>query len=270
MDREKLRYVVPNLFTLANIFAGLYSIKLALTAQSVQEVTVAAWLVVVAMVCDLADGRVARLTDAESEFGGQMDSLTDAVSFGVAPAMLMFAWGLESLGVTGMVFAFIFVAGAVMRLARFNVKARESGGASKYFLGLPTPLAAGTVVSIVLSHNAVTGALAMNTPWNVGAISVLLGGLMVSNVRYRTFKDVEFRGREMAVLFLVAGVASALAIIAEPSVAFVTGMVAYIAVGLVGGMVQWSRTVFGEDSDEEQAHLQSGEKSLVEALDEDR
>lgn len=270
MDLKKFRYLVPNLFTLANIFAGLYSIKLALTAQSVHDVTVAAWLVVVAMVCDLADGRVARMTDAESEFGGQMDSLTDAVSFGVAPAMLMFAWGLQALGVAGMVFAFIFACGAIMRLARFNVMAKETGGASKYFLGLPTPLAAGTVVSIVLSHNSVTGALATDAPWNVGAIAVLLGGLMVSNVRYRTFKDVDFRGRAMAVLFVLAGLVSGIAIVAEPSVAFVASMVAYIVVGLVGGVVRWSRNFFGEDSDGDQTTVQSGEKSLVEVRDEDR
>jgi len=270
MDLRRFRYVVPNLFTLANIFAGLYSIKLALTAQSLEDVTVAAWLVVVSMVCDLADGRVARLTDAESEFGGQMDSLTDAVSFGVAPAMLMYAWGLQALGVAGMVFAFIFACGAIMRLARFNVMASDTDGASKYFLGLPTPLAAGTVISIVFSHNSVTGVAATGAPWNVAAISVLLGGLMVSNVRYRTFKDVDFRGRSMAVLVVLAGLVAGIAIVVEPSVAFVASMVAYIVFGLLGGVVRWSRNVFGNDSETDQTPLQSGEKSWVEVRDEER
>jgi len=269
MDVKKLRYVVPNLFTLANIFVGLYSIKLALTAQAVHEVTAAAWLVVVAMVCDLADGRVARTMSAESEFGAQMDSLTDAVSFGVAPAMLMYAWGLRELGAAGMVFAFIFAAGAIMRLARFNVKAGEGSNPSKYFLGLPTPLAAGTVVSVVLAHISVTGSLATGTPWNVGAIAVLLGGLMVSDVRYRTFKNIDLDGRSTVIFVLLAAVVCGIAAVAKPSIAFVATMVGYIVVGLVGGVVRWGQKTFGEEAEEEQTSVQSGETSLVEVLPDD-
>ena len=268
MDIKKFRYIFPNLFTLANIFAGLYSIKLSMHAESVGDITLAAWLIIVSMGCDLVDGRLARMTDAESEFGTQMDSLTDAISFGVAPALLMYAWGLNALGFVGVFFAFVYTCGAIMRLARFNVMAKETGGASKYFLGLPTPLAAGTVVSIVLSHTAVTGKFATGAYWNVAAMAVLLGGLMVSNIRYRTFKDVDFRGRAMAVLFVLAGVLSVIAFIAKPSVAFVTSMVVYIIVGLGGGLYKWSRNFFGEDADEEA--LQSQEGYLVEAHDEDR
>lgn len=270
MDLKRIRYVFPNLFTLANIFAGVYSIKLALNAQTLHELSMAAWLIVVSMVCDLADGRIARMTDAESEFGTQLDSLTDAVSFGVAPALLLYAWGLEALGFIGVFFAFVYTAGALMRLARFNVMARDKEGASTYFLGLPTPLAAGGVVSVVLAHISVTGQLATGAHWNVAAIAVLLGGLMVSNIRYRTFKDVDFRGRALAVIFLLAGVVGTLAIVVEPSVALVASMVAYIVVGIGGGVVRWSRNFFGEDSVEEAPSLPSEERYLVEARDEDR
>lgn len=263
MNLKNARYIFPNLFTLGNIFAGLYSIKLSLTARSVEELTMAAWLVVVSMLCDLADGRVARMTDAESEFGTQMDSLTDGISFGVAPAMLLYSWGLEPLGPVGVFVAFIFTCGAIMRLARFNVMAKQTGGASKYFLGLPTPLAAGTVVSVVLAHAAVTGNFGTGAYWNVAALAVMLGGLMVSNVRYRTFKDVDFRGRAMAVLFGLVGLAGLVGVLVKPSFAFVVGMVCYIAFGLVGGVVRWSRSFFGEDADE------SSEDLLIDATDED-
>ena len=264
---KKIRYLFPNLFTLANIFAGVYSIKLSMHGESVGDIKFAAWFIIVSMGCDLVDGRLARMTDAESEFGSQMDSLTDAISFGVAPALLMYAWGLKALGLLGIFFAFIYTCGAIMRLARFNVMAKETGGASKYFFGLPTPLAAGTVVSVVLSHASVTGKLMTGAYWNVAAMAVLLGGLMISHIRYRTFKDIDFRGRAMAVLFVLAGLAGLVAIVAEPSVAFVSGMVMYIVVGLGGGIVHWSRKFFGEDSDDET--LESEDGIFLEAYDDE-
>lgn len=249
MDIRRFRYILPNLFTLANIFAGVYSIKLAMSAQSATQITLAAWLIVVAMVCDMFDGRVARMTNAETEFGTQMDSLTDSISFGVAPAFLMYSWGLRGLGTVGIFFVFVYTCGAIMRLARFNVMAKENGGASKYFLGLPTPLAAGTVISVVMAHASITGRATTGATWNVALMAVLLGGLMVSNIRYRTFKDVDFRGRAIAVLAGLVALVSVVAIIAEPSVAFVVCMLLYIVVGLIGGLVRFSRSVFGEDEE---------------------
>jgi len=262
---NKIRYIFPNLFTLANIFAGVYSIKLALTAQSAVDITTAAWLIVAAMGFDLFDGRVARMTDAESEFGSQMDSLTDAVSFGVAPAMLMYAWGLTALGPMGMIFAFLYTCGAIMRLARFNVT-KDFDGPSKYFLGLPTPLAAGTVVSVVLSHTSMTGKFATGAYWNVAAMAVLLGGLMISNIRYRTFKDVDFKGRALAITFALAGGAAIVAIVVGPSVAMVISVALYIVLGLGGGIVHLSRSFFGEETDEESI---GDDRILADARDDD-
>ncbi len=265
MEFKKVRYIFPNLFTLANIFAGVYSIKLALNAQSVDEIAFAAWLIVAAMCCDLFDGRVARLADAESEFGAQLDSLTDAISFGVAPAMLMYAFGLDALGALGVFFAFLYTAGAIMRLARFNCTT-DAEEATKYFQGLPTPLAAGTVVSVVLAHTSVTGNFATGAYWNVAAMSVLLGGLMVSNIRYRTFKKIDFRGRVVAVVVVLAALASVVAIVAEPSVAMVTSMVLYIVVGLGGGIVHLTRKIFGDGADDESM---PDDSMLVEARDDE-
>ena len=264
MDLSKAKYLVPNSLTLASVFCGLSSIYQSMTAHSSEQIVLAAWLIVVAMLCDLFDGRLARIADAQSDFGVQLDSLADGVSFGVAPAMLLFSWGLEPLGMGGMFIAFIFAGCALMRLARFNVMSTDSGGKTKYFTGLPTPLAAGAVVSVVLAHVNVTGKMATGAYWNAAVMTMLFGGLMVSNVRYRTFKDVNFRGR--AGVFLVALVASVatLAVVARPSVAFVTIMVLYVVIGLGGGIVELGRNIFGSE------HPEVEEEYLVEAHEEER
>ncbi len=249
MDLRKAKYILPNMFTLASLYCGVFSIHLSTSAESASQMAVAAWLLVVAMACDAFDGRVARLTKSESEFGIQMDSLADAISFGVAPAFLLYSWGLSELGGLGLFFAFIFASCSVMRLARFNVMANAEPGVMKYFLGLPTPLAAGTIVSVVLAHVSLTDQFTTNASGSVAAMAVLLGGLMVSNVRYRTFKDVSFHGRTFAVLLSIVAAAFAVSVIFKPSVAFVVLMVAYIVLGLGGGILSISKHVLrhGED-----------------------
>ncbi len=253
MNLGKSKYIFPNSLTLSSVFCGVSSIYLSSTAHSAHQLRLAAWLIVVGMLCDLFDGRVARMTNAQSEFGVQLDSLADAISFGVAPGLLLFNWGLKPLGMLGIFFGFVFAACAIMRLARFNVKAAEDGGKSKYFEGLPTPLAAGAVVSIVMAHLSVTGHTTTGAYWNVAAMSVLLGGLMVSNVRYRTFKDFNVRGRGGAALAALLVLVAAVSVVARPSVAFVTIMVLYIIVGLGGGIVELGRNLFGvvDEKDEE-------------------
>ncbi len=251
MDLRKAKYILPNLFTLASIYCGILSIHLSTTAESAAQMALAAWLLVVAMACDAFDGRVARLTKSESEFGIQMDSLADAISFGVAPAFLLYTWGLSELGDLGLFFAFVFASCSVMRLARFNVMANAEPGVMKYFLGLPTPLAAGAVVSVVLAHVALTDQITTTANWSVAAMAVLLGGLMVSNVRYRTFKDVRFHGRTLAVLLSIVSAAFAVSMMFKPSVAFVVLMVAYITLGLGGGILSIGKNVLrhAEDPD---------------------
>ncbi|MBA2664754.1 MAG: CDP-diacylglycerol--serine O-phosphatidyltransferase [Bradymonadaceae bacterium] len=245
MDLRRAKYILPNLFTLSSIYCGIFSIHLSTTAQSVAEVALAAWLLVVAMVCDAFDGRVARLTKTESEFGMQLDSLADAISFGVAPAFLLYAWGLSEMGTLGLFFAFVYASCAVMRLARFNVLANANHGVMKYFLGLPTPLAAGTIVSVVLAHVALTDRMTTGAELSVAAMAVLLGGLMVSNVRYRTFKDVKFRGRAFVALIGLVAASFVVSIAVKPSVTFVLLMVAYIVLGLGGGILNLGKHVLG-------------------------
>lgn len=266
MDLRKAKYILPNMFTLASIYCGVLSIHLSTSAESASQMALAAWLLVVAMACDAFDGRVARLTKSESEFGIQMDSLADAISFGVAPAFLLYTWGLSELGDLGLFFAFIFASCSVMRLARFNVMANAEPGVMKYFMGLPTPLAAGTVVSVILAHVALTDQITTNASWSVAAMAVLLGGLMVSNVRYRTFKEVSFHGRTFMVLFSIVAAAFAVSIIFKPSVAFVVLMVAYITLGLGGGILSIGKNVL-RHGDEANFLEDEAEALLVDTAD---
>jgi CDP-diacylglycerol--serine O-phosphatidyltransferase len=250
MDLSKAKYLVPNSLTLASVYCGMNSIYLSTTAQSATEMMMAAWLLVIAMVCDGLDGRVARMTRAESELGVQLDSLADMVSFGVAPGFLLFNWGMQPLGKLGLFFGFVYAASTALRLARFNVMAAQHTGVLKYFMGLPSPLAAGTVVAVVLAHVSVTGEMTTGASASVAALGVLLGGLMISNVRYRTFKDVNFRGRAGAIAIGIAGLTAAVAMAFKPGVAFVLLMMLYIAIGIVGGLVNLSRAILGEDDAE--------------------
>lgn len=247
MDLSKAKYIAPNALTLSSLLCGIHSINLSLTATSVSQIAFAAWLLVVAMVCDGLDGRVARMTKTESELGVQLDSLADLVSFGVAPGFLLYGWGMSSMGGWGIFFAFVFTACTALRLARFNVMASNHEGVMRYFLGLPSPLAAGAVVSVVLAHVSMTGKMTTGAGMSVAAMATLLGFLMVSNVRYRTFKDVNFRGPAGLGLLGLVVVTAIVGVAFKPGVAFVILMVLYILIGLVGGLVNWSKAIVGED-----------------------
>ncbi len=264
MDFRRAKYLLPNLFTLSSICAGLFSIHMSTTAQNVSDITLAAWLIVVSMVCDLLDGRVARMTKAESELGIQLDSLADAISFGVAPAFLLYHWGMAEWGPLGMFVAFGYVGCAVMRLARFNVLTGQATEAKKFFVGLPTPLAAGTVVSLVMAHVSYTETMAVSgAAASVAAVALLLGGLMVSNVRYRTFKNIGLSGRVAALASVVVLTSAAVSVFLKPSVAFVLLMVAYITLGLGGGLVHLGKYVFGSAGEESPlfAEMRDGEST---------
>jgi CDP-diacylglycerol--serine O-phosphatidyltransferase len=250
MDLSKAKYLVPNALTLGSIYCGISSIHLSTTAQGPKDMMMAAWLIVIAMVCDGMDGRVARMTKSESEFGVQLDSLADLVSFGVAPGFLLYNWGMQPLGRWGLFFAFVFAACTALRLARFNVMAAQHAGVMKYFLGLPSPLAAGAVVSVVLAHVSMTKEMTTLASGSVAALGTLLGVLMVSNVRYRTFKDVNFRGRAGVLAIGLIFASAAVGMAFKPGVAFVILMMLYIAIGIIGGVVSWSRAILGEEAED--------------------
>ena len=243
VDLRKTKYILPNLFTLASVFAAFYSMLIVARAETAAELSVAAWLIVVSMIMDGLDGRVARLTRTQSDFGVQLDSLADAVAFGVAPGFLVYRWGLESLGWGGIVIAFAFIACGILRLARFNVLAARStdDGPSQHFVGLPIPLAAGSLISVVLAHTAMVGTFHTNAAFSVGLFTVVLAGLMVSNVSFRTFKKIRVRGKRMILIVAaLAGVVVA-CIKFNPGIVMACLTFAYVVLGVTESTIALGR-----------------------------
>lgn len=197
--REKRRrgiFLLPSLLTTGNLFCGFLAI--ILTTEG--EYRWASLTLLVAMVMDILDGKVARLTKTTTHFGLEFDSLADVVSFGVAPALLLYSWALAPLGRIGWLAAFLFVICGAMRLARFNV---SSGSVDRrYFIGLPTPAAAGVVASIVLLFEKVE--LERAELLVLSLTVYLLAFLMISTIRYYSFKELDFgRRRPLGVLLLM-------------------------------------------------------------------
>ncbi len=236
MRLRKALFVLPNLFTVSSIFCGLYALSLAASDRE-GAFYQAAIAILFAVIFDAVDGRVARLTKTQSEFGMQLDSLADVVSFGAAPALLLYRWALAPLGFPGLFVAFLFVACGALRLARFNVLAnrRPTPG---FFVGLPIPAAAGVVVALVLSHGVAGGA---PPAWPVAMLALVVSALMVSNVRYRTFKTVRLTRRRTALLFLAMGAVIVSAAEFQPAVVVAALIMAYVASGLAEGVVVFGR-----------------------------
>ena len=193
--RRRGIYLLPNLFTTGCLFFGFYAIVSGMMGRFEH----AAIAIFVAMILDGLDGRVARLTNTESEFGVQYDSLADMISFGLAPSLVIYLWALEDLGKLGWLAAFLYTAGAALRLARFNTQVTVAD--KRYFQGLPSPSAAAVVASSVwvgYDFNQPLVALSF-------IITILAGLLMVSNFRYYSFKNIDLKGRVpfMAMLAMV-------------------------------------------------------------------
>lgn len=229
MRLRKALFVLPNLFTVSSIFCGFYALSLCEQVGRPDRFYQAALAILFAVFFDTFDGRVARLTKTQSEFGMHLDSLADVVSFGAAPALLLYRWALAPLGFWGLFISFVFAACGALRLARFNVLANHHAD-PRFFVGLPIPLAAGAVLSLVIARGA-TDASVPAVP--VAAISLLLSYLMVSNVRYRTFKETRLTRRRTALLFLGAGAAVVAGVQFGPSTVLVAFIASYILVGLL-------------------------------------
>ncbi|MDX1654648.1 MAG: CDP-diacylglycerol--serine O-phosphatidyltransferase [Candidatus Competibacteraceae bacterium] len=228
LERKRRRgiYLLPNLFTTAALFSGFYAIVAALNGHFAP----AAVAVFAAIILDGLDGRVARLTHTESAFGAEYDSLADMVSFGVAPALIMYQWALGSMAELGWVpaklgwlAAFIYTAGTALRLARFNT---QVGYADKrYFLGLPSPSAAAIMAGLVwVGHDL--GWSGNQLLWLAFLITVGAGTLMVSNVLYFSFKQVDLKGRVPFVAVLAMVMVFVFASLDPPKVLF-TGFLLY-------------------------------------------
>lgn len=228
-------FVLPNLFTVSSVFCGFYAITLCVSEEA-NFLWRAAIAIFFGMFFDMFDGRVARLTRTQSEFGVQLDSLADMVSFGVAPAVLLYTWMLNGLGFVGLFVGFLYTACGALRLARFNVLASREPGSSKYFLGLPIPLAAGTVVALVLSSHQIEDGLFPN-PVAVAVITVILALLMVSNVRYRTFKDLRPSKKSITIAFVLGVIFAGVSAQMKPTIALAAFFLGYITLGLAEGVL---------------------------------
>ncbi|TFW31713.1 CDP-diacylglycerol--serine O-phosphatidyltransferase [Massilia horti] len=193
-------YLLPNAFTTAALFGGFYAIVMAMN----QRFEDACWAVFVAMVLDALDGRIARLTNTQSEFGAQYDSLSDMVSFGAAPALVIYEYALRGLGKLGWIAAFVYCAGAALRLARFNTNIEVVD--KRYFQGLPSPAAAALVVGFILMMtDPDINVSPRQVDWLSWVIALFAGLTMVTNVPFYSFKDVNFRKSvPFIVVFLIA------------------------------------------------------------------
>lgn len=216
-ESEKKRrrgiYLLPNLFTTACLFAGFFAIVSSMGGRF----EAAAVAIFVAMIMDGLDGRVARLTNTQTDFGAQYDSLADMVSFGLAPSLVMYEWALSDLGKLGWLAAFVYAAAAALRLARFNT---QVGIADKrYFQGLASPAAA-AVVSGAVWVGVDYGQ--SGTDWRIPAflITLIVGILMVSNVRYHSFKDLDLKGKVPFVAIVVVMLVFVFISIDPPQVLF--------------------------------------------------
>jgi CDP-diacylglycerol--serine O-phosphatidyltransferase len=217
-------HLIPSLFTTANILFGFLSIILATTGR----LETAALLIGIAALLDALDGRVARLTGTTSAFGREFDSLADVVSFGVAPAILAWRWALDGFGRLGWAVAFLYVICCAMRLARFNIQTGTSD--RRWFVGLPTPPAACVIAACVFLGPApledqVLRILSL-------AMVVILSGLMVSKIRYRSFKDLDLRARRPHVWIVPVAVIFAL-IAAHPQLFLLVAAFVYVLSGFV-------------------------------------
>jgi CDP-diacylglycerol--serine O-phosphatidyltransferase len=242
---RKWRYVLPNSFTVASIFCGIYAIteaSAAVGATDSARFLHAAVAILVGMFCDGLDGRVARLTGTESDFGVQLDSLADVITFGAAPAILLYRWALAPTAAGaglpapwGIVVAGIYASCGALRLARFNVMASRSvagAGPSSYFTGLPIPLAAGMVVAVVIA--ATRGQTPFQPPPGpIALLTIVLSYLMISTIPYHSFKKVRMGGREVAILVAVLLIGMLVGIRVRPSFVPVAYFSGYVLLGLI-------------------------------------
>lgn len=226
-ERRRGIYLLPNLFTTGALFSGFYAIVSGMHGKF----EIAAIAIFVAMIFDGLDGRVARLTNTQSKFGAEYDSLSDMVSFGVAPALVMFSWSLNQLGKFGWAVAFIYVACAALRLARFNTQIDTAD--KNYFSGLASPAAAAVVAGLVwvaAEEGWVDGQLPLGMPLLAGILTAAVGFLMISSIKYHSFKGLNLRGRVPFVVLLAVVVGFGIFMIGQER-ALLFGFLAYALSG---------------------------------------
>lgn len=234
IKRRKGIYILPNMFTLAALFGGFYAIVMAINGRF----DLSAIGVFCAMVLDSLDGRVARMTNTQSAFGEQMDSLSDMVSFGAAPALIAYVWALKGLGRWGWIAAFVYCACAALRLARFNVNTAVVD--KRYFQGLPSPAAAALVAGFIAVATDL-GIAGSGLAWPMFVVSLFAGLTMVTNLPFYSFKDVHMKRSVPFVVIVLMAIGIAVINIDPPKLMF--GM--FVAYGLSGYFVYFWRKVKG-------------------------
>lgn len=289
VDFRKTYFILPNLFTLASVFCGLYSIVLAARLGEAGEsdsalLYKASLAIVFGLLFDGADGRIARLTKTQSDLGMQLDSLADVITFGVAPAILVYRWGLSELGRWGLVVAFVYVACGALRLARFNVlamreqQAKDRAGAADkaheapardgdpaaaaadtkkkkpaQFIGLPIPIAANLLVALVLANHAI-GVTEVSNHAAIAVLVLVLGYLMISRVRFRSFKDLTLNKRTVAAVVALAAVGVLTFVRINGPAVLLALLTLFVLLGLAEEVVFYRRR-----KREEQAELKADE-----------
>jgi CDP-diacylglycerol--serine O-phosphatidyltransferase len=246
LDLKKTLFLLPNMITLSSIFCGFDSIRVSASASREDDYYLAALLIVFAMFFDILDGRVARATKTQSAFGLQIDSLADVVSFGVAPALLVYKWSLFQEGTFGLVVAFTFAAMGAVRLARFNVLSMGEGGKptkpSKYIVGLPVPGAAGILISLVVANHAVGGDLAgPKYVYPMMGLTGFLAFLMISTIRFRSFKDLKLNARSVGLVLFAVASSAIVSLQTKPAFVLVWLLSFYVIIGLVETMIALPR-----------------------------
>ena len=227
-------YLLPNLFTTGGLFCGFYAIIATLR----EEYLFAGIAVLIAMVFDGLDGRIARMTKTSSKFGVEYDSLSDLVSFGVAPGVLAYRWALEPWGAWGWLAAALYVTCGALRLARFNVQSESAD--KKNFIGLPIPAAAAVVATTILMYDFLGGEGATSKHITLLLLIYILAGLMVSNIRYYSFKELNLRNRQPFWLLLLAIIAIQVTI-AQPQIMLFSVFWCYAASGPIRLAVRLSK-----------------------------
>jgi CDP-diacylglycerol---serine O-phosphatidyltransferase len=237
LELGKTLFLLPNLITLSSIFCGFDAIRHAATGTDA-DLYRAAILLIFAMVFDMLDGRVARMTRTQSAFGVQIDSLADVVSFGAAPALIVYQWTARYHELFALAASFIFVGCGAIRLARFNVLTTGERGVpqkpGKYIVGLPIPGAAGILISLVIANHAIQSRLSGERwSWVILAITVALSFFMVSTIRFRSFKDLKLNARTVAVVALAAGSSGIIGARLNPAFVLVWLLGFYVLLGVV-------------------------------------
>jgi CDP-diacylglycerol--serine O-phosphatidyltransferase len=250
--RKRGVYLIPNLLTTGNLFSGLFSILAVFNANYMN----AAIAILVAVVFDMLDGKSARWTNSTSQFGVEYDSLADLVSFGVAPGLLIYSWALSGYGMMGSAVMFTFVACGALRLARFNVMSTTSE--SKYFTGLPIPAAASVIATAVVFDHYIVRMGAEVKPLLILMMTMTLAFLMVSTVKYRSFKDLKFSdGHHFN--YLVWAILVLMLVIAWPQVMLFVVFAGYAVSGMIEKGITLLIKAFGKRSPTEQPVLQPKE-----------